>query len=881
MKEHRHYDFDIRHDELCQVDWYAFRSKAKVRVDDGKSVIKNWPADARVQIDADSPVKKPGDMLANDEDVMIVAAHAKEIMETFTKPAEVEFLRITVCDKKGRQVGGQYFVVNPQITCDAMDLGASDLYWDSDGEVYRINSIVLQREKVESLPAICRLKYALKKVIINYPLALALYDKKCLLPWMRLVYNDAPEVAEWREKTGIPANASYQQLSVTHQFIDAVKDNKKARVTKLLEQKPFLNAFDTLRHGTTALMEAAKNGHAELVKLLIKAGCSLDVRNDEGITALYLAVQEEKEACVRTLLEAGANPNLPRLETDEPDKVIGYPLEHAVYRKFEDIVALLLQHKADPNLADHDGKIPFHDAEDEKTFQLLFDAGTHPNAQSPYFSTPFHIVAGAGSAKLLEAMLQKGGLVNSTDSYSKTTPLMEAAAGGKLENMGFLLAHGAKLETKDKKGLTAIQHAFNNKHYEAVALLVENGAAADKKMLQRIEKLRENRKELAFDKYAEEMAAYILNIIGKHTSKIKFAPQNLQVNFDKEGALDFFALTGKTEKQAFEYHQDKEAANAPVGFKEGNVQQLCTDFLKKQQLKPRDFSVDPILSWQLHKHLSSILDQIDGHPISLLMIIDRYQNFESLSVTKRKMLSAYNKLAARKGSLSDLATLCLVSPHEQKELLQLFEAPPATYALDELCKALTDAAVETILQHHDTLKHPVTKVKLLYEDFGSMLPSFIELGFTKGKSQYWPIRVPDSPLPSHIDNMHEEDFLLPEFIKKHKVKQLEWGDLFQLPHSLLRMELLLAAQAVVQHLKNKKVPMANDVLACIGDGEEDSDDLDGYTGLVQKDLQKKLKDAKLLKAFSELMYHSKEKQAWLQKLPTMKKIDMSNSWLGC
>ena len=244
------------------------------------------------------------------------------------------------------------------------------------------------------------------------------------------------------------------------------------------------------------------------------------------------------------------------------------------------------------------------------------------------------------------------------------------------------------------------------------------------------------------------------------------------------------------------------------------------------------------------------------------------------------MLTAYNKLTARKGLLSDLANLCLVSPDEQKELLHLFETPPATYALDALCKALTDSAVDTVLQHCAAFKYPVTKVKLLHEDFGSMVPSFIELEFTKGKSQYWPIPVPDSALPFHIDDMHEEDFLLPEFLKKHKVKGLEWGDLFQLPHSLLRMELLLAAQAVAQQLKDQQVAMANDVLVCIGDGEEDSDDLDGYTGLVQKDLQKKLKETKLLKAFSELCYHSKDKQTWLQKLPTMKKIDMSNSWLG-
>ncbi|MDF2192871.1 ankyrin repeat domain-containing protein [Paraflavitalea sp. CAU 1676] len=880
MQEHRHYDFDLTHNELCMVDWYGFRTAAKINLKEVSSQAKKWPKNASVKIESDSSVKKPGDILGNDEDVMIVSLRAKEIMESFSDPANVEYLPIQVCDKKGKVIGGEYFVVNPLTICEAMDIAASDLYWDSDGEVYRINSIVLQKEKVPKLPPVCRLKHVEKKVIINYPLATALYEKKCLLPWMRLVYNDAPEITAWRKMTGIPATATYRQMSISQQFIDAVKDNKKPRVVKLLEEGPFLNAFDAQKTGSTALMYAAEQGQVELLKLLLKAGASPNIKDQEGKTALYYAVQEEKEACVKALLEAGANPNIPRVERDEPEKIIGSCLETAVYRKFDSIAALLVKYKADPNLADHDGKIPFHDAESEAIFRLLFEAGTHPNAQSPYFSTPFHMVARAGSVSLLGAMLKKGGVVNGVDTYSKSTPLMEAAAGGLVDNIRFLLENGAKLEAKDKKGLTAIQHAFNNKHFEVVALLVKQGAKADDKMLKRIEKLQQDRKELAFDKYAEEMAAYIAGIITKNKSKVKFEAQKLQVNFDKEGALDFLALTGKTEKQVFEHHEDGKAANAPTGYSADSLQQLTAAFQKKHQLKPKDFSVLPLLCWQLHKHLTGLLSQLGDKPVSLLMVVDDYKHYEDLSVTGRKVMTAYNKQVTKKGFMEELAMLCLVRPAGQKDLLQLFDSPDTSYALDDLCVSIAASAVKAVVERRATIKHPVSKIKLLYQDFGSMLPAFVELEFAKGKGQYWPIELPYSPLPYHIDEMHEEDFLLPDFVNKHKLKGLEWGDLFQLPHSLLRMELLIAVASVAHQLKEQGIVVEDDALICIGDGEEDTDDLNGYTGMVQKDLQKKLKDGKVLKAFAALCYRSKEKQAWLQKLPGMKKIDMSNSWLG-
>jgi uncharacterized protein len=61
--------------------------------------------------------------------------------------------------------------------------------------------------------------------------------------------------------------------------------------------------------GNTALMLAAQIGFAEGLSLLIDRKAQVDLANNRGETPLMRAVQNRDIATVRTLLNAGANPN--------------------------------------------------------------------------------------------------------------------------------------------------------------------------------------------------------------------------------------------------------------------------------------------------------------------------------------------------------------------------------------------------------------------------------------------------------------------------------------------------------------------------------------------------------------------------------------------
>jgi ankyrin repeat protein len=95
---------------------------------------------------------------------------------------------------------------------------------------------------------------------------------------------------------------------MTAEWERAVHDGSLDELQRLLSSGADINARD--RHGQTALMLAAIEGHGDVVAWLVERGAALDHTAKYGLSALMLAVIGGHVGVVRRLISAGAGVNL-------------------------------------------------------------------------------------------------------------------------------------------------------------------------------------------------------------------------------------------------------------------------------------------------------------------------------------------------------------------------------------------------------------------------------------------------------------------------------------------------------------------------------------------------------------------------------------------
>lgn len=111
-------------------------------------------------------------------------------------------------------------------------------------------------------------------------------------------------------------------------------------------------AVDINRHPVAPLHQAARHADIDMVRLLVENGATVNARNEEGHTALYGAVQRNKQDVVAYLLDRGAI-------TGAKDSAMGRTELHiAAILGNRDIASMLVQHGAEMNAMDDQKKNP-------------------------------------------------------------------------------------------------------------------------------------------------------------------------------------------------------------------------------------------------------------------------------------------------------------------------------------------------------------------------------------------------------------------------------------------------------------------------------------------------------------------------------------------
>jgi ankyrin repeat protein len=274
------------------------------------------------------------------------------------------------------------------------------------------------------------------------------------------------------------ADPSFENPEGETPLLAAARSGNVEAARLLLDAGADVNATEDFG-GQTAVMWAAARGQADMITFLASRGADLDATgvtrqwprktlteprpkdmNKGGFTPLLYAAREGCLACVRRLIEAGADPDIA-----DPERVT--PLNMALLNLHFDVAAYLIEAGADVDKWDLFGRSPIYMAADVSTLpvkgngamavipsedahtaldvgRLLLESGANPNLQlkrrPPYRDVP--------QDRGGDGMLAQG-----------ATALLRAARAGDAAFVELLLEFDALVDLPSKEGITPLMAA--------------------------------------------------------------------------------------------------------------------------------------------------------------------------------------------------------------------------------------------------------------------------------------------------------------------------------------------------------------------------------------------------------------------------------------
>jgi ankyrin repeat protein len=248
--------------------------------------------------------------------------------------------------------------------------------------------------------------------------------------------------------------ASFVRAGADSPLTKAARADDMTSVRKLIESRADVNA--QAGDGSTALLWAAHNLNADMVRALLAAGAKPDVANNFGVTPLLEASRVGDVVTMELLLKAGADPKRTHTEGETPLMAVARSGNAAG-------VKLLLDRGVDVNAADTYLKqtaLMWAAAEgNTEAVEVLLKAGADPNIKA-HVST---LTSGG-----------RGG--NSDHPTGGFTALMFAARHGQDDTLRALAKGGADLNLRNADNATAMIIAIYNYRFDTGALLADLGA---------------------------------------------------------------------------------------------------------------------------------------------------------------------------------------------------------------------------------------------------------------------------------------------------------------------------------------------------------------------------------------------------------------------
>ena len=251
-------------------------------------------------------------------------------------------------------------------------------------------------------------------------------------------------------------------------------------VTELLARtKIAINGLDPGKLSSPLHLAAQRSFHPGM-RSLLKAGASVDIRNQIQATPLHMAASRGDSLGVKLLLEHGATISF-------RDKDGRSALQLAATRGFDNVVQVLLDYGAeidgyDASIDPRTGGTALLSAVKSNkpaVVRTLLQRGANINLQikvnGRLVASPLHFAAGSGLLDVTKILLEYKPDLESRDSINET-PLLSAGRSLNTEIVEHLLEAGADMEAKFYLSNTLLTRLVSTKNFGLAQLLINKGA---------------------------------------------------------------------------------------------------------------------------------------------------------------------------------------------------------------------------------------------------------------------------------------------------------------------------------------------------------------------------------------------------------------------
>lgn len=205
----------------------------------------------------------------------------------------------------------------------------------------------------------------------------------------------------------------------------------------------------------TPLYRASQGGHIEVCRFLLQKGANPNI-SSQGETPLFNACRHCNPELIELLLKSGADP---KVQNNDGMTALFMALHHMYPGR---------------NSRQSKNKLPISEAQQLKTVTLLLNAGIDPNKGAPFFGLPFITVVNHGTVSVAKLLLDKGAKVNVGDKT--ISPLHCAASRGDLEMIKLLVTHGANVNATDTHKKTPLSRVMGPQSEQIRQYLIAHGA---------------------------------------------------------------------------------------------------------------------------------------------------------------------------------------------------------------------------------------------------------------------------------------------------------------------------------------------------------------------------------------------------------------------